>query len=146
MDTKILLVDDAAFMRMLIKDTLTKNGYTNILEAADGAIACEVYAAEKPDLVIMDITMPNKTGIEALKEIKGSDPMAKVVMCSAMGQEAMVVEAIKLGALDFIVKPFKLSVRDIPQRHKLQADKPADERRIAETGRDYRTGTVYVKD
>ena len=97
MDKKILLVDDAAFMRMLIKDALTKNGYTNILEAADGAIACDVYAAEKPDLVIMDITMPNKTGIEALK----------VVMCSAMGQEAMVVEAIKLGALDFIVKPFK---------------------------------------
>ncbi len=107
MDKKILLVDDAAFMRMLIKDTLTKNGYTNILEAADGAIACEVYAAEKPDLVIMDITMPNKTGIDALKDIKAGDPMAKVVMCSAMGQEAMVVEAIKLGALDFIVKPFK---------------------------------------
>ena len=107
MDKKILLVDDAAFMRMLIKDALTKNGYTNILEAADGAIACDVYAAEKPDLVIMDITMPNKTGIEALKDIKGMDPMAKVVMCSAMGQEAMVVEAIKLGALDFIVKPFK---------------------------------------
>ena len=98
MDKKILLVDDAAFMRMLIKDALTKNGY---------AIACDVYAAEKPDLVIMDITMPNKTGIEALKDIKGMDPMAKVVMCSAMGQEAMVVEAIKLGALDFIVKPFK---------------------------------------
>ena len=70
MDKKILLVDDAAFMRMLIKDALTKNGYTNILEAADGAIACDVYAAEKPDLVIMDITMPNKTGIEALKDIK----------------------------------------------------------------------------
>lgn len=70
MDKKILLVDDAAFMRMLIKDALTKNGYTNILEAADGAIACDVYAAEKPDLVIMDITMPNKTGIEALKDIR----------------------------------------------------------------------------
>ena len=107
MDKKILLVDDAAFMRMLIKDALTKNGYTNILEAADGVAACEVYNSEKPDLVIMDITMPNKTGIEALKDIKGMDPMAKVVMCSAMGQEAMVVEAIKLGALDFIVKPFK---------------------------------------
>ena len=107
MDKKILLVDEAAFMRMLIKDALTKNGYTNILEAADGAITCDVYAAEKPDLVIMDITMPNKTGIEALKEIKAMDPGAKVVMCSAMGQEAMVVEAIKLGALDFIVKPFK---------------------------------------
>ena len=106
MDKKILLVDDAAFMRMLIRNTLTTNGYTNILEAADGEIAVSTYAAEKPDLV-MDITMPNKTGIEALKEIKAMDPGAKVVMCSAMGQEAMVVEAIKLGALDFIVKPFK---------------------------------------
>lgn len=107
MDKKIMLVDDAAFMRMMIKDTLTKNGYTNIIEASDGEIACTQYAAEKPDLVIMDITMPNKTGIEALKDIKASDPAAKVVMCSAMGQESMVVEAIKLGALDFIVKPFK---------------------------------------
>ena len=106
MDKKILLVDDAAFMRMLIRNTLTTNGYTNILEAA-GEIAVSTYAAEKPDLVIMDITMPNKTGIEALKEIKAMDAGAKVVMCSAMGQEAMVVEAIKLGALDFIVKPFK---------------------------------------
>ena len=104
MDKKILLVDDAAFMRMLIRNTLTTNGYTNILEAADGEIAVSTYSAEKPDLVIMDITMPNKTGI---KEIKAMDPGAKVVMCSAMGQEAMVVEAIKLGALDFIVKPFK---------------------------------------
>ena len=69
MDKKILLVDDAAFMRMLIRNTLTTNGYTNILEAADGEIAVSTYAAEKPDLVIMDITMPNKTGIEALKEI-----------------------------------------------------------------------------
>lgn len=107
MDKKILLVDDAAFMRMMIKDTLTKNGFTQILEAADGEIACQTYAAEHPDLVIMDITMPNKTGIEALKDIKASDPSARIVMCSAMGQEAMVVEAIKLGALDFIVKPFK---------------------------------------
>lgn len=107
MDKKIMLVDDAAFMRMMIKDTLTKNGYTNIIEAADGEIACNTYVAEKPDLVIMDITMPNKTGIEALRDIKAADPSAKVVMCSAMGQESMVVEAIKLGALDFIVKPFK---------------------------------------
>ena len=107
MDKKILLVDDAAFMRMLIKDTLTKAGYTNILEAADGEIACSTFDAENPDLVIMDITMPNKTGIEALGDIKKKHPQAKVVMCSAMGQEAMVVEAIKLGALDFIVKPFK---------------------------------------
>ena len=107
MDKKILLVDDAAFMRMMIRNAFTQNGYTNILEAADGEIACNTYAAEKPDLVIMDITMPNKTGIEALADIKKMNPSAKVIMCSAMGQEAMVVEAIKLGALDFIVKPFK---------------------------------------
>lgn len=107
MGQKIMITDDAAFMRMLIKDTLSKNGYTETIEAVDGQNACEVYAAEKPDLVFMDITMPNKTGIEALAEIKKSDPMAKIVMCSAMGQEAMVVEAIKLGAIDFIVKPFK---------------------------------------
>ena len=107
MDKKILLVDDAAFMRMMIKDALTKNGNTQIIEAADGEQACAQYDAEKPDLVIMDITMPNKTGIEALRDIKAANPGAKIVMCSAMGQESMVVEAIKLGALDFIVKPFK---------------------------------------
>lgn len=107
MDKKILIVDDAAFMRMMIKDTLKKNGYTSVVEAADGEIAVQQFKDEKPDLVILDITMPNKTGIEALKDIKAIDSGAKVVMCSAMGQESMVVEAIKLGALDFIVKPFK---------------------------------------
>lgn len=107
MEKKILVADDAAFMRMLVKNTLIKNGYSNIIEASDGAIACEIYAKEKPDLVLLDITMPNKTGIEALKDIKESDPEAKVIMCSAMGQELIVVDAIRLGALDFIVKPFK---------------------------------------
>ena len=107
MAKKILLVDDAAFMRMMIKDTLTKNGYTEVDEAADGEIAVQKYIEIKPDLVFMDITMPNKTGLEALKEIKAMDPAATVVMCSAMGQESMVIEAIKLGAKDFIVKPFK---------------------------------------
>lgn len=107
MDKKILLVDDAAFMRMMLKDTLKKNGYENIIEAADGEIAVQQFKQEKPDLVIMDITMPNKNGLEALKEIKALDPNANVVMCSAMGQESMVVDAIKSGAKDFIVKPFK---------------------------------------
>lgn len=107
MDKKIMVVDDAAFMRMTIKNCLTKAGYVNIVEAADGQIAIDTYQNEKPDLCIMDITMPNLDGIQALKAIKISDPSAKVVMCSAMGQEAMVVEAIQLGALDFIVKPFK---------------------------------------
>ncbi len=107
MDKKIMIVDDAAFMRMMIKNSLTGNGYNNLIEAADGQIAFETYKAEKPDLVIMDITMPNMDGIQSLKSIKNYDPNAMVVMCSAMGQEAMVVDAIRFGALDFIVKPFK---------------------------------------
>jgi two-component system chemotaxis response regulator CheY len=107
MDYKILIVDDAAFMRMMIKDTLKKNGYENLIEAADGELAVQAFKTEKPDLIIMDITMPNKNGLEALKEIKQLDPNAKIVMCSAMGQESMVVEAIRSGAKDFIVKPFK---------------------------------------
>ena len=107
MAKKILLVDDAAFMRMMIKDALSKNGYTDLYEAEDGDIAVQKYGEVKPDLVIMDITMPNKTGLEALKEIKAMDSNATVIMCSAMGQESMVIEAIKSGAKDFIVKPFK---------------------------------------
>ena len=104
---KIMLVDDAAFMRMMIKNALTKSGYSNFVEAQDGAEAVKKYEEEKPDLVIMDITMPNMDGIQALQAIKAKDPGAKVIMCSAMGQEAMVVQAIKEGAMDFIVKPFK---------------------------------------
>lgn len=104
---KILVVDDAAFMRMMVKDTLSKGGYTDLVEAADGAEALEKYKEITPDLVIMDITMPNMDGLEALKAIKSFDPNATVVMCSAMGQESMVVDAIKSGAKDFIVKPFK---------------------------------------
>lgn len=104
---KILLVDDAAFMRMMLKDTLSKNGYSDLYEAADGAEAVEKYEEIKPDLVIMDITMPNMNGLESLKKIKEKDPQATVIMCSAMGQEAMVVDSIKSGAKDFIVKPFK---------------------------------------
>lgn len=104
---KILIVDDAAFMRMTVKDALGKAGYTDVVEAADGLQAVEKYKEEKPDLVIMDITMPNMDGLQALKEIRSIDSDASVVMCSAMGQESMVIEAIKSGAKDFIVKPFK---------------------------------------
>ena len=104
---KILVVDDAGFMRKMIQTHLSKGGYTNFIEGEDGLRAVELYQEHKPDLVIMDITMPNMDGIEALGKIKSIDPKSKVVMCSAMGQESMVMEAIKLGALDFIVKPFK---------------------------------------
>ena len=107
MAKNILICDDAAFMRMMIKDILTKNGYNIVGEAENGAKAVEKYAELKPDLVLMDITMPEMDGIQALKKIKESDPNAKVIMCSAMGQQAMVIESIQSGAKDFIVKPFQ---------------------------------------
>ena len=107
MAKKILLVDDAAFMRKMIKDTLSKAGYTELFEAVDGADAVEKYGEVQPDLVIMDITMPNMDGLEALKAIRAKDGGASVVMCSAMGQEGMVMDAVRSGAKDFIVKPFK---------------------------------------
>ena len=107
MGKKILLVDDAAFMRMMIKNTLAQNGYTDIIEASDGIEGLEKCLSENPDLVLMDITMPNLDGIEALRKLKEVQPSTRVVMCSALGQEKMVLEAIKLGAEDFIVKPFK---------------------------------------
>ena len=107
MAKKILLVDDAAFMRKMIKDTLSKNGYTELYEAVDGADAVEKYNELHPDLVIMDITMPNMDGLEALKAIRAKDGNANIVMCSAMGQESMVMDAVRSGAKDFIVKPFK---------------------------------------
>ena len=100
---KIMICDDAAFMRMMIKDILSKNG----AEAENGAVAVEKYPDAKPDLVLMDITMPDMDGIQALKKIKEIDPNANIIMCSAMGQQAMVIEAIQSGAKDFIVKPFQ---------------------------------------
>ncbi|MBM7692254.1 two-component system chemotaxis response regulator CheY [Peribacillus deserti] len=104
---RILIVDDAAFMRMMIKDILSKNGYDVVAEAADGQQAVEKYQEHQPDLVTMDITMPEMDGIAALKEIKKINPAAKIIMCSAMGQQAMVIDAIQAGAKDFIVKPFQ---------------------------------------
>jgi two-component system chemotaxis response regulator CheY len=107
MTNRILIVDDAAFMRMMIRDILTKNGYEVVGEAQDGAQAIEKYKELNPDLITMDITMPEMDGITALKEIRKLDTNAKVIMCSAMGQQAMVIDAIQAGAKDFIVKPFQ---------------------------------------
>jgi len=104
---RVLIVDDAAFMRMMIKNILTKNGYDVVAEAENGQIAVELYKNFKPDLVTMDITMPEMNGIEGVKEILNIDPNANVIMCSAMGQQSMVMEAIQAGAKDFIVKPFQ---------------------------------------
>ena len=107
MAKNILICDDAAFMRMMIKDFLTKNGYNVAGEAENGLKAVEKFKEVNPDLVLMDITMPEMDGIQALKEIKKIDGGAKVIMCSAMGQQAMVIESIQAGAKDFIVKPFQ---------------------------------------
>ncbi|MEI4788917.1 response regulator [Bacillus sp. FJAT-53060] len=107
MATKVLIVDDAAFMRMMIKDILVKNGFDVVGEAENGTQAVEKYKETSPDLVTMDITMPEMDGITALKEIKQIDASAKIIMCSAMGQQSMVIDAIQAGAKDFIVKPFQ---------------------------------------
>ena len=107
MGNSILIVDDAAFMRMMIKEVLTKNGFNVVGEAENGKIAMDKYKELNPDLVIMDITMPEVNGIDALKGIRAINGSAKVIMCSAMGQQAMVIEAIQNGAKDFIVKPFQ---------------------------------------
>ena len=109
MGKKILLVDDAKFMREMIKSILTQNGYSadDVYQAEDGADGVAKFNELSPDLVLMDITMPNMDGLQALKTIKSQHPSATIVMCSAMGQEAMVMDAIKSGAKDFIVKPFQ---------------------------------------
>ena len=104
---KVLIVDDAAFMRISIKNMLTKNGYEVVGEAENGRVGVEKYKELSPDIVTMDITMPELSGLDALKEIMAFNPNAKVVMVSAMGQEAMVRDAILSGAKGFIVKPFK---------------------------------------
>ena len=104
---KIMVVDDAAFMRMMVKNALAQGGYTDVCEASDGNEAVQMYTEQQPQLVLMDITMPEMDGIQALKKIKEMDAGANVIMCSGMGQQAMVIEAIQNGAKDFIVKPFK---------------------------------------
>lgn len=103
---RILVTDDAAFMRMQLKDMVTKAGYEVVGEAENGNAAVELYQKLRPDLVTMDITMPEMDGVSAVKEIRKIDPNAKIIMCSAMGQQNMVLEAIQAGAKDFLVKPF----------------------------------------
>jgi len=107
MGKTVLIVDDAAFMRMMIKDILSKNGFSVVGEAENGLVAIDRYKELKPDLVTMDITMPDMDGIAAVKAIKAFDSSARIIMCSAMGQQAMVIDAIQAGAKDFIVKPFQ---------------------------------------
>ena len=104
---KIMIVDDAAFMRMMLKDILTKGGHEVIGEAENGLKAVDRYKELSPELVLMDITMPEMDGIGAVRQIRAIDPNAKIIMCSAMGQQAMVLESIQAGARDFIVKPFQ---------------------------------------
>ena len=107
MAKRVLIVDDAAFMREMLRDMLSEAGYEVVAEAVDGEQAVTAFRENSPDLVTLDIVMPRKSGLEALREIMALDPSAKIVMCSALGQEALVMEALESGAADFIVKPFK---------------------------------------
>ncbi|NLJ74841.1 MAG: response regulator [Firmicutes bacterium] len=106
MPKKVLITDDTAFMRMTLKNVIEKNGFEVVGEAGDGEEAIAKYKELQPDLVTMDITMPKMDGITAIKEIMKIDPNAKIVVCSAMGQKPMVIEALNAGAKDFLVKPF----------------------------------------
>ena len=104
---RVLVVDDAAFMRKMVSDALASGGHEIVGEAGDGAEAVARYQELRPEVTTLDITMPQKDGLEALREIIALDPGARVVMCSALGQESKVLESIKLGAKDFVVKPFQ---------------------------------------
>lgn len=103
--SKVMIVDDAQFMRVRLNKLLTGRGY-DVVEAENGAQAVQVYQAARPDAVLMDITMPQKDGLQALAEIKQMDPQARVIMLTALGQESMVVQAVQTGARDYVVKPF----------------------------------------
>ena len=104
---RVLVVDDAAFMRKMVSDALTKGGHEVVGEAGNGVEAVARYQELRPEVTTLDITMPEKDGLSALREIIAFDPAARVVMCSALGQESKVLESIKLGARDFVVKPFQ---------------------------------------
>jgi two-component system chemotaxis response regulator CheY len=104
---RVLIADDASFMRQMIRDIIEPEGFEVVGEASDGMEVVEKYKKLRPDVVMMDIVMPKRSGIDAVKAIKAEDAGARVVMCSALGQDALVSEALQAGARDFIVKPFK---------------------------------------
>lgn len=107
---RVMIVDDAAFMRMMLRKIVMVAGHDVVGEAVDGDMAVQMYRSLKPDLTILDITMPGKDGIEVLREIREQDPAARIVMCSALGQEPKVMESMRLGAREFVVKPFESEV------------------------------------
>jgi len=107
MGLRILIADDALFMRNMLREIFAKAGYQVVGEAGNGVEAVEKYQELRPDLMTMDIVMPLKSGIEALQQITADDPQACVVMCSALGQDALILEAVQAGARDFIIKPFR---------------------------------------
>ena len=107
MSYRVLIADDAAFMREMLRDILTEGGFEVVAEAEDGEEAIAKYREHQPDLVTLDIVMPRKSGIDALRELQALDPSSCIVMCSALGQEALVMEALEAGARDYVVKPFK---------------------------------------
>jgi two-component system chemotaxis response regulator CheY len=107
MSARVLIVDDAAFMRATLRDIFTRSGFSVVGEAKNGREAVELYARHLPDLVTMDIVMPEMSGIEAVRTITSVHPQAKIIMCSAMGQQSLVIEAIQAGARDFVIKPFQ---------------------------------------
>lgn len=107
MNKKIMIVDDAIFMRWIIRKILEDGGYEDVIEAQNGEEALELFREQKPDLILLDITMPGKSGIEVLEEIQAEEPGSTVIMCSAVGQEMMIRRALEAGAADFVVKPFK---------------------------------------
>jgi len=117
---RVLVADDTAFMRMTLRNVLERNGYEVVAEAANGAEAVELYRRYRPDLVTMDITMPEMDGITAIREIMKFDPQARIIVCSALGQKTMVIEALTAGAKDYLVKPFQPE-RVLEALEKLQA-------------------------
>jgi len=107
MAIKVLIVDDLAFIKIVLRDILEKSGFRVIGEASNGEEAIRLYVEKRPDVVLMDITMPGMDGLTALRRIREADPAARVIICSALGQQKLIVQAIQLGAKDFIVKPFQ---------------------------------------